>query len=570
MTHVSSDTGTPTLARRPDLLRANPLHSVRLQILRSAGRMTLALSGLAFLVAFGGLMVGNFDLRLLMLGILVLAESIAVLTLASQQRVTAAGLVMIATFIAATYLQDRLGGVLVSTLMGALFTAYFVQNDLLFLLFMSPIIARYIMLTNSLIIQMEGPVLASDLVPIGGFVSIIFIAILTRAFVRASQQAADDANRSADLLRVAAEVGQITTTILDLQQLFVQAVEIIRNRFGYYHVQVFLVNEEETHAELVASTGSVGRQLLERGHRLGVGSRSVIGRVTLTGEVVRVSNTERGSVHARNELLPDTRAEMALPIIDGSKIIGALDVQSVHASAFNETDIRALEVLASQLATAVRNARLFEEQAARSEENKRLYIAAQTSLAEIERLNRQLTGDAWRSYMDRERDVTGITALGENIDQGAEWTAAMHEAARRRRPYIPPERDRIAVPVLLRDEVIGAVEIMVEPGTEPQDLQETVKSITQRLALSLDNARLYEESQVTASRQRHINEIVGRYQTAHSIDDLLHITLTELSESLAAQQAAIRISTNAVGGNGRTNGHSNGHGGSLDHDGGNA
>ena len=88
---------------------------------------------------------------------------------------------------------------------------------------------------------------------------------------------------------------------------------------------------------LVASTGEIGKRLLERGHQLSVGSQSVIGQVVLRGAAVLVSDTEHDPVYYHNELLPDTRAELALPIRDGNQTIGALDIQSVDAQRLQQS-----------------------------------------------------------------------------------------------------------------------------------------------------------------------------------------------------------------------------------------
>jgi GAF domain-containing protein len=95
--------------------------------------------------------------------------------------------------------------------------------------------------------------------------------------------------------------------------------------------------------------------------------------------------------------------------------------------------------------------------------------------------------------------------------------------------------------VVLRGEVIGAIE--VEPGDSAaqSDTVEMVQAIAQRLASSLDNARLYEEAQVATAQEQRINQIVTQYQAATTVDDLLRITLTELSEALGAQRGAIRL-----------------------------
>lgn len=374
-------------------------------------------------------------------------------------------------------------------------------------------------------------------------VTLAFVGVTIRNLLNAIQKSAEAAHRTADLLQASAIVGQFTSRLLNLNELLGQSIELIRKRFDFYHVQVFLLNATRDQAVLVASTGEVGRRLLARQHRLAVGSQSVIGQVTLRGEPVITSDTDRDSLHARNELLPDTRSELALPILDGDEIIGALDVQSTRVDAFSQDDVRALEITANLLATAIRNARLFEAQKQTAEENERLLRRAEENLREIERLNQQLTGASWQSYMKTEAKASGVTLQGNDIVPDSAWTPELITAGMERRPVTTEVSGKsiVAVPVILRGEVIGAIEVEAGKNVPDAETVDMVQAVAQRLALSLDNARLFEEAQSTTAQEHYINDIVGRYQTVNSVDDLLRITLTELSESLGAQRGAIRL-----------------------------
>jgi GAF domain-containing protein len=373
--------------------------------------------------------------------------------------------------------------------------------------------------------------------------TLLVVSLATRYVITSIQRAAEAAQRNASLLRATAAVGQLTATLLSLDELLPRAVEFIRDHFAFYHVQVFLVNESRDQAVLVASTGEVGQQLLERQHWLAVGSRSVIGRVTQSGEPALARDTDRDAVHYRNELLPNTRSELALPLMDGDQIIGALDVQSTRPDAFQPTDIQALQVLANQLATAIRNARLFEQQTRSAQENKRVFLEAEANLREIQRLNQQLTRQGWADFLRERRRHSGVTLQADSIVPDTGWSETLAAASQKREPVTRENGDGqvVAVPVMLRGEVIGAIE--VEPGDEVSqvDAVEMVQAVAQRLAVSLDNARLFEEAQTATAQEQRINAIVSQYQAVTSVDDLLRITLTELSQSLGAQRGAIRL-----------------------------
>lgn len=372
-------------------------------------------------------------------------------------------------------------------------------------------------------------------------VTLIIVSATTRYFTEQAVKAAAVAANSANLLQAAAATGEIIGKLLKVDELLPQAVDLIRERFAFYHVQIFLLDEAGENAQLAASTGEVGQMLFARRHSLPVGSRSVIGRVTSSGQPVIANDTD--SFHHRNELLPNTRSELALPILDGDKIIGALDVQSRRYEVFTTEVVQALQVLANQLGITIRNARLFEEQEKTTLEARRLFIESETNLREIQRLNQQLTRAGWQDYLQTRKSVNGVT-LDENvITSDAVWTDSLLEASTVRQT-VTSERDGqrvIAVPMMLGSEVIGAIEVEANNAVQEADITEMVNAVAQRLALSLDKARLFEESQEATAREQRINEIVTRYQSVNNVDELLRITLLELSQSLGATHSSIRL-----------------------------
>jgi putative methionine-R-sulfoxide reductase with GAF domain/HAMP domain-containing protein len=171
-------------------------------------------------------------------------------------------------------------------------------------------------------------------------------------------------------VRTAAEVARAVISIPDLETLMRRAVDLIRERFGYYHVSIFLVDDPGEFAVLRASTGEVGAALIARGHRLGVGSQSIIGSVTAANQPRVASDVASDAIHLRNELLPATRSEAAVPLQVGGRVLGALDVQSIESDAFSPEDIAVLQTLADQLSAAILNARLAQTSAAAAERAK--------------------------------------------------------------------------------------------------------------------------------------------------------------------------------------------------------
>lgn len=173
----------------------------------------------------------------------------------------------------------------------------------------------------------------------------------------------EESRRRANQLQTAAEIARDTSSTLALDRLLNRAVNLLRERFGYYHASIFLLDESSTVAHIRESTGEAGAEMKRRGHQLSVGSASVIGQATLRGEPVVVNDVSlesAKSIHQYNPLLPLTRAELGIPLKIGTRVIGALDVQSTRANAFTQDDIAVLQILADQIAVAVDNARAYE------------------------------------------------------------------------------------------------------------------------------------------------------------------------------------------------------------------
>jgi HAMP domain-containing protein len=164
-------------------------------------------------------------------------------------------------------------------------------------------------------------------------------------------------------VRTASEVARAVISTPNLEDLLRRAVDLIRERFGYYHAAIFLLDETGEDAVLRAATGEVGAAMIARGHKLGVGSTSIIGWVTSNKEPRVASDVSRDPIHFKSELLPGTRSEAAVPLQVGGRVLGALDVQSLEPNAFTPEDLTLLQTLADQLSAAIQNARLAQTSA---------------------------------------------------------------------------------------------------------------------------------------------------------------------------------------------------------------
>jgi PAS domain S-box-containing protein len=178
--------------------------------------------------------------------------------------------------------------------------------------------------------------------------------------ITAAKQTEEIIKRRNEYLSATAEIGRLVTSTLDMNTLFSRTVNLVRERFGFYHAAIFITEETGFRAILQAATGNAGAEMLQQKHSLQVGSRSIVGEVTENGRAIVVNDTASSETHKFNPLLPETRAEAAIPLHVGSRTIGALDIQSTTPNAFSEDDIAVLQTLADQVAIAIDNARSYE------------------------------------------------------------------------------------------------------------------------------------------------------------------------------------------------------------------
>jgi len=337
-------------------------------------------------------------------------------------------------------------------------------------------------------------------------------------------------------LEATQDVSRFAAVQRDPQQLMDDVVSLIVDKFAnIYHAQIFLINTERTDAILRASTGAPGQQLLARGHRLGVGSQSVIGRVTGAGEIVVARDIATSDVHRRNEFLPETNAELAIPLRFGKTIIGALDVQSKESNTFTEDQINVLQIMASQIAIAIENARLYQESVER--------------LNLIDENNRAQTRKAWGDYMKARREEQLASEAGRKTDYRGDTLRerAIQTGEIAVGDETPHHTVPIAMPISLRGEVLGAVEWEIPANEYNEDKILLAQALVNRLAVSLDNARLFQESQRAINRERLVNEIAAELAVQTDIDQILQTAVREVGHALRAPEVSIKLQTNGNG-----------------------
>lgn len=341
---------------------------------------------------------------------------------------------------------------------------------------------------------------------------------------RVAERTRDLARRSA-YLEASAEVSRAAASILDIDQLIRQVVELIRERFGLYYVGLFLLDELGEWAVLRAGTGEAGRAMLARGHKIKVGE-GMIGWSAAHGQSRIALDVGEDAVRLATAELPQTRSEAALPLRSRGQVLGALTVQSDQPAAFDEDSLTALQTMADEVAVALDNARLFAE--------------SQEALETAHRVYAELSGEAWVEYL-RTRPKLGFRQSRAGVSPVSEELSP---------PAGESSDSRLVRPIRSRDRTIGLIDVRKpeEAGGWTTEEMELLETLLDQLEVALDSARLYEETQRLAQRERLARQITERVRAAPDVESIAQIATEELTRALGGSRGFVKLSTRTLGG----------------------
>jgi len=382
----------------------------------------------------------------------------------------------------------------------------------------------------------------------------------------------EDSQQTALQFETAAEIARDISSSLDLDDLLQKAVNLIRTRFSFYHAGVFLKDPAGEYVVIREATGEAGAQMKRSGHKLGIGSKSVVGFAAGNGDLLVVNDTTRDATYYPNPLLPDTKGEAAIPLRIGERIVGVLDVQSTTPYAFTESNLRTLQILADQLAIAVINSELFAETQEHLAQHRLLHhitttAASGTTMDEalesaVNGLQVTLGGDRVSILLtDREKKNLQVKAavgyapdifeLKVPIGSGITGWAASHKRSLRINNvqedtrYIEGSintRSEMAIPMIYRSEVLGVLNIESEqPNAYTEAEEELLGTLSGSLAAIIANAGLLEQIRAQAERERVLFEITDKIRRTTDLQTILTTTASELTRATGATKVQIKV-----------------------------
>lgn len=333
-------------------------------------------------------------------------------------------------------------------------------------------------------------------------------------------------------IQAVADVGKSVAAQRDLGDLLIRSSHLISDRFGFYHIGIFLLDARRKYAILRASNSNGGAKMLEREHKLSVGVEGIVGTVAGTGQARIALDVGEDAIYFNNPDLPKTRSEMALPMIAGGETLGVLDIQSVEANAFSEEDIPTLQVLADQLAIAVQNARLL--------------LSSQEALM----LARKTTGDishsGWQSLL---QDIDGLGYIslinGEVTQVSDDLDTTTQRALLEGESVLSADNRTLSMPVSVRGQIVATMRLVKPSASErwmPDEIED-IRALAAQISNTLDSARLYEDAQRRAARERAISEITTNIGSRTDVEAILRTTVSELGRQLSGTKVTVELST---------------------------
>jgi GAF domain-containing protein len=321
-----------------------------------------------------------------------------------------------------------------------------------------------------------------------------------------------------------------------MQTLLNVSVNLIRERLNYYHVGIFIIDERGEFALLQAASSVAAEELLASKVKIRVNEIDPLGNALRAGQVYYSPNVGTDKVLRSNPLLPETFSEAVLPLRIRNVTVGLLDIQANIRSNLGEREINTLKLLADQLAAAIENAQLVQQ--------------VEGALNALTDANRSQTQQIWRAAIDQrekpayEYDGLQVRPIPQNL------SPKLLKELENGKPVIMEQnaeaqgaQNTLIVPLMVLNQVIGVIGLEQEdPGQRWTDEEIGIaQAAANRAVLTLENARLLEESQRRAIKERTIFEATARIGSAVNIENILQATAEELERVLTDSEVTLQF-----------------------------
>lgn len=375
-------------------------------------------------------------------------------------------------------------------------------------------------------------------------VSVLNTALLW-TFSGTTSDVAFQRQQTVQLLHVVTQLSQTLNRLPAASEEIHHTVEQLRNILSLYHVQVFSINPKTGKIELRASTGFIGRRLLEEESLSTLGEQSPIHTIARQAEAMLIRDTDTDVVeHAT--FLPATRSELLIPLCIGNQLpLGVLDLHSTDPNTFSGDLVDVLATIGRQLTLALYTIQQTHRLDVSQAEHTQLRTQIETYQHELERLNRQIVWHTWGEYLPEKHDAALAYEWRDNIVRPARPnTDTLNQALLDGQPHLEQREgvSVLSVPIRLRGQTLGALEFRrAEAQGWTSAALDMAQAVADRLALSLENARLFEQTQIVAGRERLVGQVATQLQGPGDLPALLALAATQFQDALGAIRTQVRL-----------------------------
>jgi GAF domain-containing protein len=327
------------------------------------------------------------------------------------------------------------------------------------------------------------------------------------------------------------QVARATVANQSLEEFLSNMVRLISKQFGFYHAGIFLLDQQREYAELRAANSEGGQRMLSRGHRLAIGQSGIVGYVAATGRARIALDVGDDAAFFNNPDLPSTRSEIALPLRVADQIIGILDVQSITSNAFQEEDVEVLSTLADQVAIGIQNALSYE--------------TTQKLLREAQQTSGNFLQESWKVLGAQREGVIGYHLIDNKVAPLTKpLSSNLVDQAMLSKTVLKEDGDHamLAVPIRMRDEVIGVLDIRVPDEHEwDEDEVDIATAVAERLSLAIESILLLKSTQRRAEIERITADITSKIGATSQFDSILRTAAEELSRALGGSEVLVQL-----------------------------
>jgi GAF domain-containing protein len=314
-------------------------------------------------------------------------------------------------------------------------------------------------------------------------------------------------------LRSSASISRTIAELQNVSEVIEMTTRLASERFGYYQVGLYLLDEPRRNAFLQAASSAAGKELVGQGFRIEPDRLNPIHRVVEGNRPYFASDNDPVDF-MRDPNFPLTRSRMILPLTVRGDVIGILDIHSDQPRIFNVQDAETLQTLADLVAISIDNVRLIDE--------------TKNLVRQLEAYTSAQTRENWSKFTSRQKPAYQYTPAGVR----PLFASTKRESG-----------ESLKVPLTLHGQNIGVISLKRKGVAISWSERERmlVEKVATQVALALENSRLVDETQKRALRDQVIANISARVRENLNIESVLQTAATELRKAFDLKEAEISI-----------------------------